>query len=65
MKAKEIAKMSNEELTKKLSDLRKELGSLSFHHRIRPLEDTSKLNKIKKHIARTLTVLNQRTGTAQ
>lgn len=61
MKADEIRKMSNEELIKKLSDLQKELGHLSFHHRIRPLEDTSKLKKIRKHIARTLTVLNQKT----
>ena len=60
MKAEELRKMSEEELGKKLADLRKELGNLSFHHRIRPLEDTSRLRKIRKDIARINTVVNQK-----
>ena len=60
MKAEEWRKMSEEELGKKLTDLRKELGNLSFHHRIRPLEDTSRLRKIRKDIARINTVVNQK-----
>lgn len=60
MKAEEIRKMTDEELGKKIGELQKELGNLSFHHRIRPLEDTSKLKKIRKDIARMNTVLNQR-----
>jgi large subunit ribosomal protein L29 len=60
MKAEEIRKMTDEELGKKIGDLQKELGNLSFHHHIRPLEDTSKLKKIRKDIARMNTVLNQR-----
>jgi len=60
MKAEELRKMSEEELGKKLTDLRKELGNLSFHHRIRPLEDTSRLRKIRKDIARINTVVNQK-----
>ncbi len=61
MKSTDIRKLSLDELVKKEKELRKELGNLSFHHRIRPLEDTSRLNKIKKDIARIITISNQKT----
>ena len=60
MKIDDIRKMSDAELLKKEKDLRKELGDLSFHHRIRPLEDSSRLRKIKKDIARIITISNQK-----
>jgi large subunit ribosomal protein L29 len=56
MKTEEIRKMSAEDLEKKIKDLREELGNLSFQHRIRPLEDTSRLKKIRKEIARIETI---------
>lgn len=56
MKTEEIRKMSAEDLNKNLKDLREELGKLSFQHRIRPLEDTSRLKKIRKEIARIETI---------
>lgn len=56
MKTDEIRKMSAEDLEKNLKDLREELGNLSFQHRIRPLEDTSRLKKIRKEIARIETI---------
>ena len=59
MKAADIRKMSNEELVKKEKELREELGNLSFQHRIRPLEDTSRLKKIRKDIARIETIRKQ------
>ena len=59
MKPEEIRKMSAEDLEKNLKDLREEYGNLSFQHRIRPLEDTSRLKKIKKDIARIETIKNQ------
>jgi large subunit ribosomal protein L29 len=59
MKAEDIRKMSQEELTKNEKELREEYGKLSFQHRIRPLEDTSRLKKIKKDIARISTIRNQ------
>lgn len=59
MKPEEIRKMSTEDLEKNLKDLREEYGNLSFQHRIRPLEDTSRLKKIKKDIARIETIKNQ------
>ena len=59
MKSEEIRKMTTEELEKNLKDLREELGNLSFQHRIRPLEDTSRLKKIRKEIARIETIKMQ------
>jgi large subunit ribosomal protein L29 len=56
MKTEEIRKMSALDLDKKIKDLREELGKLSFQHRIRPLEDTSRLKKIRKEIARIETI---------
>lgn len=56
MKAADIRKMSDEELNKKEKELREELGNLSFQHRIRPLEDTSRLKTIRKDIARIETI---------
>jgi large subunit ribosomal protein L29 len=64
MKIDDFRKMSDEEMGKKEKDLRKELGNLSFHHRIRPLEDTSRLKKIRKDIARIITISNQKTAKA-
>ena len=59
MKPEEIRSMSAEEIDKNLKDLREELGNLSFQHKIRPLEDTSRLKKIRKDIARIETIKNQ------
>lgn len=59
MKSEDIRKMSGEDLEKNLKDLREELGNLSFQHRIRPLEDTSRLKKIRKDIARIETIKTQ------
>ncbi len=56
MKAESIRNMSDEELVKKDTELREELGNLSFQHRIRPLEDTSRLRQIRKDIARIATI---------
>jgi large subunit ribosomal protein L29 len=59
MKPEEIKKMSADDLAKTLRDLHEEIGKLSFQHRIRPLEDTSRLKKIRKDIARIETIKRQ------
>jgi large subunit ribosomal protein L29 len=59
MKVEEIRKLTGEELAKTEKGLREELGNLTFQHRIRPLEDTSRLRKIKKDIARIETIKGQ------
>ena len=60
MKADEIRKLSEEDLAKKEQELREELGNLAFQHQLRPLEDTSRLKKIKKDIARIRTVVSEK-----
>ena len=60
MKAEDIRKMSEEDLVKKESELREELGNLAFQHELRPLEDTSRLKMIKKDIARIKTVISEK-----
>jgi len=59
MKIEELRKMSAEELAAKAKELREELGNLTFQHKIRPLEDTSKLKKIRKDIARIETIISE------
>jgi len=60
MKAEEIRQMSEEDLEKKEKELREEYGNLSFQHNLRPLENASRLKKIKKDIARIRTVINEK-----
>jgi large subunit ribosomal protein L29 len=60
MKAAEIRKLSDEDIVKKVNELREEYGNLSFQHKIRPLEDTSRLRKIKKDIARIETIASEK-----
>jgi large subunit ribosomal protein L29 len=60
MKAADVRKMSTEEMLKKESELREELSNLSFKHKIRPLENTSRLKQIKKDIARILTISEEK-----
>ncbi len=56
MKVEDIRKMSGEELAKTEKDLREELGNLTFQHRIRPLENSSQLKKMRKDIAKIKTI---------
>ncbi len=60
MKSSELRNLSEEELIKKEKELREELGNLSFQHKIRPLEDTSRLTKIRKDIARIATISREK-----
>jgi len=59
MIAADIRQMSTEELYKNENELREEYAKLSFQHRIRPLENSARLNQIKKDIARIQTVKNE------
>ena len=59
MKAKELRKMSREELLKKENDLREDYFKLKFQHGIRRLENPARLAQIRKDIARVQTVINQ------
>lgn len=59
MKMSELRAMSSEDLQKKVIELKEEFGNLTFQHKIRPLEDTSRLKKIRKDIARIHTLSNE------
>ena len=59
MKAKELRKkvreMSEEELTAKERDLREDYFKLKFQHGVGQLENTGRLNQLRKDIARVMT----------
>ena len=59
IRAKELRDNSVEELAQKAKDLKQEFFNLRFQHRTGQLENTAALPKIKKNIARVLTVLNE------
>ena len=60
MKAPEFRKMSEDELAKTAKELCEELGNLSFHHRLRPLENSARLRQIRKDIARIATICREK-----
>jgi large subunit ribosomal protein L29 len=64
MKIYEIKEMSNDELTKRIIEEEKNLVDLRFAHQLKQLTNTSKLNIIKKDIARMKTILKQRKSQA-
>ena len=54
-----LRSMSNDDLQKKLVDLKDEISNLSFQHKIRPLENTSSIKKLRKDVARINTLFNE------
>jgi len=59
MKAKELRKLSLEDLHKKEKDLREDLFKLQIQHGIRQLENPARLNQLRKEIGRVKTVINE------
>ncbi len=59
MNMTELRSMSNDDLQKKLVDLKDEISNLSFQHKIRPLENTSSIKKLRKDVARINTLFNE------
>ena len=64
MKAKEqrskLRDMTDEELMSKERDLREDYFKMKFQHGVGQLENTSRLNQIRKEIARVMTVRNKK-----
>ena len=62
MKAKELRKklgeMSEEELVTKERDLREDYFKMKFQHGVGQLENTGRLNQVRKDIARVMTAKN-------
>ncbi len=59
MKMSELRSMSEDDLQKKLVEMKEEISNLTFQHKIRPLENTSTLKKLRKDIARIRTLFNE------
>jgi ribosomal protein L29 len=59
MKIKEIRELSASDIKDRLVSERSNLEQLKMNHAISPLEDSSKIKKARKDIARMLTVLSQ------
>jgi large subunit ribosomal protein L29 len=60
MKAKELKELTVEELTKRKRDFKEELFNLRFQHSTGQLENTSRLELVKKDIARIETIIRQK-----
>jgi large subunit ribosomal protein L29 len=59
MKMSDIRKMTADDLAKNEMNLREEISKLSFQHRIRPLENTSSVSKLRRDIARMQTLQSE------
>ena len=57
MKASEVRDMTTQELENKLVDLKKELFALRFQLAVNQLDNTARLNAVKKDLARIKTSL--------
>ena len=60
MKASEIRVMSVEEIKQKIIESKSQLMHLRFQYKIGQLTDTSQIKKLKKDIARLLTILKEK-----
>jgi large subunit ribosomal protein L29 len=56
----EIRKMDNKTILDEIENLKKELFDLRFKHATGQLENTARLNTVKKTIARMKTILSER-----
>ena len=59
MKAVEIRKLSAQELTEKLNELKAELFNLRFQHAINQLDNPMRIKAVKKDIARVSTDIKE------
>ena len=60
MKVEEIRKLSNEEITTKITESKKELFELRLKQSTGQLEKPSKMSELRKTIARMKTILKER-----
>ena len=60
MKAAEIREMSIADIRERIEIEKANLDSMKVNHTISPLEDTSKIAKVRKDIARMMTILAEK-----
>jgi len=60
MKAEEVRGLTADQLKDKLADLKKEQFNLRFQKATNQLEKTSRINEVRKDIARVKTIARQK-----
>ena len=60
MKASEVREMSIADLRERIELEKANLDNMKINHTISPLEDTSKIAKARKDIARMMTILAEK-----
>ena len=60
MKVNELRKLTSEDLTKKITESKKELLDLRFKQSTGSLEKPSKIHELRKDVARMKTILRER-----
>ena len=60
MKASEIREMSIADIRQRIEIEQSNLDTMKINHTISPLEDTSKIAKARKDIARMMTILAEK-----
>jgi len=65
MQAKQLRDLDDKELQKQVDELRKDLFGLRFSNATGELDDTARLARVRRDLARALTVTRQRELTAQ
>ena len=60
MKTSEVREMSIADLRERIELEKANLDSMKVNHTISPLEDTSKIGKARKDIARMITILAEK-----
>lgn len=62
MKTSEIRKLSNDDINKKITELKAQLFDLRMKQATGNLDKPHKINELRKTIARLKTVLNEKDG---
>ena len=65
MKAEEVRGLTADQLKDKLADLKKEQFNLRFQKATGQLEKSSRINEVRKDIARVKTIARQKAAEAQ
>jgi large subunit ribosomal protein L29 len=65
LKASEIRELTDDELDRHLAERRQELFNLRFQHATGALDNSAALTRVKRDIARLLTLSNERAHTAK
>lgn len=60
MKASEVREMSIADLRERIETEKASLDTMKINHTISPLEDTSKIRKARRDIARMMTILAEK-----